>query len=339
MNIYIQQDGQKSGPFSKDELREKTYSGELSRSTPACTDDETEWVPLDALLSGERPAVEASPPPQPVIPSQPPWVARSPLPTPSLESLRDPREKTALVWLYLASVPAWLFLILWCVISLGIPLVIIGGVWLFIAFGEMMFAAYLKTNAVRVSRTQLAEVYRAVNSCCQRLGMEAPDVYVMQQNVWNAFATKIFGQRMVVLFSGAVDSILLKGDMQQLTWLVGHELGHHWAGHLNLSQKLARVGGWFIWVNLWHSRRAELTCDRVGLFCAGSLKASQLALVNATAGAQLAGKVNLKEAASQWQIHRREFFVRYRTLYATHPHLLARLDHLNGAAAELGIAG
>ena len=39
----------------------------------------------------------------------------------------------------------------------------------------------------------------------------------------------------------------------------------------------------------------------------------------------------------QWQAHRGEFFVRYRTLYATHPHLLARLEHLNNAAAEFGI--
>jgi Zn-dependent protease with chaperone function len=131
----------------------------------------------------------------------------------------------------------------------------------------------------------------------------------------------------------------LKGDLQQLTWLIGHELGHHWAGHLNPGQKLARAGNWLIWVNLWHSRRAELTCDRVGLYCAGSLKASQLALMNATVGAQLASKVNPSEAAMQWQSHRNEFFVKYRTLYATHPHLLARLDHVNVAATELGIVG
>jgi hypothetical protein len=144
---------------------------------------------------------------------------------------------------------------------------------------------------------------------------------------------------MVVLLSGAVDSILLKGDMQQLSWLVGHELGHHWAGHLDLRQKMARAGGWLIWLKLWHSRRAEITCDRVGLYCAESLKASQLALMNATVGAQLAGKVNMAEAASQWQQHQTEFFVKYRTLYATHPHLLARLQLLNGAAAELRMGG
>lgn len=324
MKIYIQQNGQKSGPFTPEELRDKTYRGELPRSTPACVENETEWSPLETLLNRRREAPQAAPPP----------AAKS-----SLEYLRDPHEKKALIWLYIASVPAWLGLLALCVVGRGTPLALIGIAWLARATGEMMFAAYLKTNAVRVSEVQLPEVFRVVRSCCQKLGMTPPDVYVMQHNVWNAFAAKIFGQRMVVLLSGAVDSILLKGDLQQLTWVVGHELGHHWAGHLNSSQKIAKVGAWLIWVNLWHSRRAELTCDRVGLYCAGSLKASQLALMNATVGAQLAGKVNIREAATQWQSHRDEFFVRYRTIYASHPHLLARLDHLIEAAAELQIGG
>ena len=325
MKIYIQQDGQKSGPFTIQELREKIYSGEISRSASACADDETAWLPVETFLDRE----------------QKPDVAIAPIlktaESRGLNNLRDPKEKMTLIWLYVASIPAWLVILVWCIASYGILLIIAGFVWLIRAIGEMLFAAHLKTNAVRVSQTQLPEVYRVVQSCCQRFGIEAPEVYVMQHNVWNAFAAKIFGQRMVVLFSGAVDSILLKGDMQQLTWLVGHELGHHWAGHLNLGQKLAKVGAWCVWLEFWHSRRAELTCDRVGLYCAGNLRASQLALVNATVGAQLAGKVNIKEANSQWREHRDEFFVRYRTLYATHPHLLARLDHLNAAAAELGI--
>jgi len=168
--------------------------------------------------------------------------------------------------------------------------------------------------------------------------MAPPDVYVMQENIWNSFATKILNRRMVVLLSGALDSILLKGDMQQVAWLVGHELGHHRAGHLDFVRKLANVGDWCIWLKLWYSRRAEMTCDRMGLYCAGSLKASQLALVNATVGAQLAAQVNTQEAIRQWNEHRGEFFVRYRTLYSTHPHHLARLEHLAIVAPELGIA-
>jgi len=37
--------------------------------------------------------------------------------------------------------------------------------------------------------------------------------------------------------------------------------------------------------------------------------------------------------------NRAEFFVQYRTLYATHPHLLARPHHLQTAALQLGIPG
>jgi Zn-dependent protease with chaperone function len=321
VNFYIQEKGETRGPFPEDDLRERIYSGALPRLALGCPEGGTEWVPLESLLSQRKSPTSA---------------AVTPV---SLERLRDPEEKTTLAWLYIASVPAWLFLLFWTVWSYGALLIIIGFIMLIKAIGEMWFFAHLKTNAVRVSETQLPELFAIVQKSCHTLGMERPEVYVMQQNVWNSFATKVFKRRVIVLLSGAVDSILLKGDMQELSWLVGHELGHHWAGHLNWSQRLAKAGDWLIWLALWHSRRAELTCDRVGLYCAGSLKASQRALVNATVGAQLAGKVNLEEASNQWQQHRGEFFVKYRAFYATHPHLLARLDHLNAVAAEFGMNG
>ena len=126
--------------------------------------------------------------------------------------------------------------------------------------------------------------------------------------------------------------------MQQLTWVVGHELGHHWAGHLNMSQKMARPGGWLIWVSFWHSRRRELTCDRVGLYCVGNLKASQLALINATVGAQLAGKVNIREACvTMAGTSGCNFLCAIARSTPRTLHHLARLDNLNNSAAELGI--
>jgi Zn-dependent protease with chaperone function len=321
MKIYIKQGDQKTGPFSPAELQEKIYGGELSRSVMACAEGGEVWEPLDVIMGREdavRPAIV-------------------PVPAMPLENLRDPLEKKILLWLYIASVPAWLFIILFIIGSYGVVLIFAGLIWMFHAIAELWYAAHLKTNAVRVSETQLPELNRAVETCCERLGMQRPEVYVLQSNVWNAFAAKLLGRRVVVLFSGAVDSILLKGDLQQLTWVVGHELGHHWAGHLNLSQKFANLGDWVFWLKLWHSRRAEFTCDRVGLYCTGSLQACQLALVNSAVGAQLANKVNMTAATEQWHAHRDEFFVKYRSLYSTHPHSLARLDHLNRSAEEFGI--
>jgi Zn-dependent protease with chaperone function len=321
MKIYIQNNGQTLGPFSKEEVRHKIYSGELARTVSARSDDLQEWQPLDLLLSRDEPGISPAPPSVTV----------------DLNQLRDPKEKTALIWLYIASVPMWALILFFIISTKGTVLFTVGFIAVFIMFGELWFAAHLKANAVRVSETQLPELYAEVRSGCEKLGMALPDVYVMQHNVWNAYAAKIFGRRMVVLFSGAVDSILLKGDMRQLSWVVGHELGHHWAGHLGWKQKLASLGGWLIWVSLWHSRRRELTCDRVGLYCAGSLRSSQFALANLTVGAQLASKVDMASATAQWQEVNREFFVRYRTFYSHYPHLLARLDHLNRAGQEFGM--
>ncbi len=322
VKIYINKDNQRLGPYSNEEARNLIYRGDVRRSALACPEGGNDWIPLETLLDQKPVPPSTAPPPQITMP---------------LERLRDPKEQTALMWLYVAAVPSLVLLVVLTVLSLGTILAVVGLIALVVFLGELWFAAYLKTNAVRVSPTQLSELHQVVQSCCHRLGFAPPDVYVMQQNVWNAFATKILGRRMVVLLSGAVDSILLKGDMRQMAWLVGHELGHHRAGHLEFTRKVANAGDWCIWLKLWYSRRAELTCDRIGLYCAGSLQASQLALMNATVGAQLAAQVNVAEAVRQWHQHRGEFFVKYRTLYATHPHLLARLDYLRSAAAEFGL--
>jgi len=325
MKIIVNQENHQIGPYSQEELRQLIYSGTVKRSSVGCKEGSADWVPVDELLrAGES-----------VPPVAPPKInSAEPV---AFERLRDPKERMALIWLYVASIPGWLLLAVWTVASFGLLLAIAALGVLLTLVGELWFAAYIRTNAVRVSETQLPELYGIVQSCCARLGMAQPEVYVMQQNVWNAFASKVLNRQMVVLLSGAVDSLLLKGDLQQLTWLVGHELGHHRAGHLDFVRKLANVGDWCVWLKLWYSRRSEMTCDRVGLYCTGNLKTSQLALINATVGAQLAGKVNLEEAANQWHRHQHEFWVKYRTLYATHPHLLARLAYLGNAAAELGV--
>jgi Zn-dependent protease with chaperone function len=321
MNILVKENDQEAGPYSSDQVKDLLYSGKLKHSALARLEDSNEWLPVENLLGG----VPTHNPPPPVIANIP------------IDRLRDAKEKTALTFLYLAAIPAAIFLAIWIVASFGIVLIIGGLISFAMLIGQLWFTAYLRTNAIRVSPQQLPELFQVVQSSCSRLGLEIPEVYVMQQNVWNAFALKVWGRRMVVLLSGAVDSILLTGDMHQLSWLVGHELGHHAAGHLDFKRKLANFGDWCVWLKLWYSRRREFTCDRVALYCAGSLQASQLALVNATVGSQLAAKVSIPEAINQWHQHREEFFVKYRTLYSTHPHHLARLDNLAVSAAELGI--
>src|ERR1700744_5174464 len=141
MKIHIKKGDQVLGPFSKDELSDKIYSGEFPRSVLACVEGSTDWVSLESLLAtAKAPPVVTAPPPV------------------TADQLCDPKEKTALIWLYIASVPMWLFLLSFVVLGMGIPLIIIGVFWLFHLFGELWFAAYLKTNAIRVSERQLPEL-------------------------------------------------------------------------------------------------------------------------------------------------------------------------------------
>ena len=254
-----------------------------------------------------------------------------------LERLRDPVERRALGWLVGLGAPGWLLIVTFVIGGMGVPLLFVGMIVLMVLMMELFMAAYIKTNAVEVSERQLPEVYAAARECCEKLGMAVPSVYVMQQSVWNAFAMKAVGRRMVILLSGAIDSVLLKGDMEQLKWVVAHEIGHHFAGHLGFWRRCAEAAFWLPWFVLWYKRRAELTCDRIGLYCCGDLRKSSLALANMTVGAQLAEKVDAAEAIRQWEAHREEFFVRYRTIYSTHPHNLWRFAEMTKAARELGL--
>lgn len=256
----------------------------------------------------------------------------------TIEDLRDVSENTALTVLLVLSIPVWIGIVAWVVLSLGIPLLFIAMIMGSRYLAEFFAGAYLKCNAIRVSESQLPEVHLLLKRCCERMEIDTPDLFIVQESLWNAMARKLAGRHQIVLYSGAVDSLLLHGDYQALSFVIGHEVGHIAAGHLGFVRgTCASFGGWLPWFYLWYRRRREFTCDRVGLYCAG-LAPSLAAMVNLTVGARLASQVDVEEAIEQWEEYRREFFVNYRNIYATHPFHLNRLAELKKSAEELGIA-
>ena len=335
MNWYYEANGQVVGPVSPEEFAHCFHARVITSQTRVRSEGSEQWQPL-----AEQPAFAD------LCPKPPPLSGRGTTGRElTLEQLRDPRELTALTVLYIFAGPVYLVALIWLVgiviASHGIGLIVLpilaGFFWLMNRMLQLFALARIKTNAVRVSDSQLTEVNEAVNRCVAALKIDRPEVYVVQHNIWNAFAAKLAGKRFVVLFTGAIDSILLTGDMEQLTWLVGHEMGHHAAGHTKWTHTLATPGAWFFWVFLWYSRRRELTCDRLGLYCVGNVRSSLLALSNMAGGAQLARKVNVEKAINDWKNCRREFFVRYSTMYSTHPPILWRFLHLRESSQELGI--
>lgn len=205
-------------------------------------------------------------------------------------------------------------------------------------FASKMAAAYIRVNGIEVADDQFSALQELICDFAERFECPAPTVYLMQDCRWNAFAARLAGHRLVVLLSGATDSLLRKDLVDDLSFLVGHELGHHFAGHLGFRrQLLALLGAWMPWFLLWYRRGCELTCDRYGLVCVGSVTAAEGTICTMTVGRKLAQYVDVAAAIRQWQRHRREFFVRWRTLYCTHPHRLSRLRELAIAGKQLGL--
>jgi Zn-dependent protease with chaperone function len=91
----------------------------------------------------------------------------------------------------------------------------------------------------------------------------------------NAFARRIFGGRYVFLTSGLVEA---QSDAQ-VKFVIGHELGHHAAGHLNFFSHFLRLPGHFVpFLGSAYSRARESSCDRIGAVLSGDVAASVSAL-------------------------------------------------------------
>ena len=141
-------------------------------------------------------------------------------------------------------------------------------------FGEKPIRLAFQSNAVRVSPKQFPAVWERYVDVCATLDTEHFELFVSQTPLVNAGA---YGMEkpFIVLNSGALRLL----DDQELTYLLGHEVGHVMSGHvlyrtmMVILLQLAQMG--FPVVGLaaravlialleWN-RKAELSADRAGL--------------------------------------------------------------------------
>lgn len=141
-------------------------------------------------------------------------------------------------------------------------------------FGEKPIRLAFQSNAVRVSEKQFPWIWERYVEVCETLDTPRYELFVSQTPLVNAGA---YGMEkpFIVLNSGAIRLL----DQEELTYLLGHEVGHVMSGHVLyrtmtvLLLQLAQMG--FPVVGLaaravlvglleWN-RKAELSSDRAGL--------------------------------------------------------------------------
>lgn len=145
----------------------------------------------------------------------------------------------------------------------------------------------LLSTSVRLSNSMAQSVHDMVDGCAEKLGVTIPvELYVFPSPTFNAACVKPEDGRLFVMFSS---SLLEAFTEAELSFVIGHELGHHLYNHHDIpisyilrgqnrpSPRLA------LDLTSW-SRFAEISADRAGAYCAGDLEAVAHSLFKLASG-------------------------------------------------------
>lgn len=147
---------------------------------------------------------------------------------------------------------------------------------------EKMVRVVNLSSAIRVGPDQFPELYDIYRACVERAGITPePELYVCPGGL-NAHTSGV-DRPYVMLNAGAVNML----DRAELEYIIGHELGHIRCRHmlyLFMANYLPMIASFLPMVGPWISmglraalgewkRKAELSCDRMGLLVSQDLEA------------------------------------------------------------------
>lgn len=182
----------------------------------------------------------------------------------------------------------------------------------FYALGyEKLFYGTNMASNIRLSETQLPELYHHLPPICARLGIPEPEFYLEMNPMPNAYTfgdTQIF----ITMTSGLVE--MLSDD--ELDAVLAHECGHILCRHVlyhnmaNLLISGADALGFLGMLTapikfalLYWQRKSELSCDRAGAIITDPETVSKV-MVRLSGGPKaITGDVNVEEWARQADIY------------------------------------
>ena len=136
-------------------------------------------------------------------------------------------------------------------------------------------------SSVRIHEAQYPRVFAIVKRCAAALDLSMPLIFVRDDPFVPIVTVGLGDPYSLVISSNWIEHF--RDD--ELTFMIGRELGHIASGHARFTSLLSVNGNENAIVSLIFGawlRKAELTCDRVGLLCCGSLDAATRAIVIAS---------------------------------------------------------
>lgn len=208
-----------------------------------------------------------------------------------------------------------------------------GGLFvLYRLLAPLVYRAYSYGNSIRLAQDQFPALHAMVAEGAGRLGFaNAPTAFLYNSNgLFNAFAARVLGGRFVYLTSALVEA----NDDAQVRFVIGHELGHHAAGHLNPWLNLIKFPAHFVpLLGAAYSRARETTCDAIGFRLAPDLPAAQSALAMLGCGCRRMNAGLNCEAFAAQEAQVPAIFGWLSEIFRSHPRLTRRVRAIAALAA------
>lgn len=248
----------------------------------------------------------------------------------SIPDVRHDGETWSLVLLMMVSITFFLILIA----------SVVGAIWLvaFLAIEILLHhlaMAFFRANSVMVTNEQFPEIYQMVDLYSTKLGLKkVPEVYIIQQTILNAFATRVARRNVIVVYSHTVETMMEKESRDALGMVLAHEIGHLAANHLRWAAIIGSTSLFIPPLYLYWSRCCEYTADRLAYLCVENKDGSFEGLLKMTVGKKLAPATNVHAFIKQYEALKKDWMAKLSEFFSTHPHLVNRYFKLREFAQD-----
>jgi hypothetical protein len=240
------------------------------------------------------------------------------------DSLREPSERLAFWFVAVAAFPAALLVGYALHESIGASqvalFIVLAMLYVTLARGRLL------GSSVHVHQTQYPRVFEIVKNACAALEIPMPLIFVREDNLVPVVALGFGAPYALVLSSHWIE--IFADD--ELSFMVGRELGHIAAGHTRFHSLLSVNGNENPLIALIFGawlRRCALTCDRVGLLCCGSVDAATRAM-GVAAFHEFARRVDYQAFAEQQAEIQSDSILRWGEWLSGEPYATRRIASL-----------
>lgn len=216
----------------------------------------------------------------------------------------------------------------------------------FLEYGyEKLYYGQNVASAIRLSPTQLPQIYKRLPRICDKLEMEEPEFYLEMNPLPNACT---FGDtyKFIRVTSGLIEML----DDDEIDAVLAHECGHILCRH-SLYHTIAKL----LWSNgsasvlssevseavlialLYWQRKSELSCDRVAAAVTSPDTVSRVMVRLSGGSKSLTGNVNIEEWAAQAERYHEIYndegvwnraLQMYMTMFLDHPFAAVRVREI-----------